>query len=431
MMKRSRNLSWCTAAAVLGAAALLAGCPENRQTTKEKGHDLVEATVDVPPAIQQQLTELRTANERAGAPIGIGFNQAMLKPIEALAGTVAPKDLAERIARQHPIGQEMLRLDIEARDQFARDVRLTGLDRLRVLPELLRLECAANGASWDWRRVGAVSPVKEQQCGNCWAYASAAALESSYLIRNNWLIDVSEQYIVNCAVNNSGEDAGTCKGGWHEGVFEYMISHGVADEGSLHDSGADAACLPNSSAPYRAVAWDYVVTPNPAAGFGDSIATVDSLKQALCEHGPLAVAVLATANFQAYTGQPTEVFNEPLPESTLTFTWEVNHLKYHSINHDVLLIGWSDSKQAWLIKNSWGPDWGTNAGVGGASAKGYMWIHYGSNNIGLGAAWVQAKHWAYRIPPIYLERFRPLVPFPDPGPLRFEDLNQRLMQQPR
>jgi Papain family cysteine protease len=421
MMNHSQNPSWWTAAALLGAAALLAGCPKHGQ----------KATVeDVPPAIQRELAELRAANERAGATFSIGFNPAMLKPIEDLAGTVAPKDLADRITRQHPIGQEMFRLDIEARDQFASQVRLSALDKLRVLPELV-IQCAANRASWDWRLAGAVSPVKDQQCGNCWAYASAAALESSNLIRNISLIDVSEQYIVNCAVDNGGEDAGTCGGGWHEGVFEYMIAHGVAGEASLPDSGADAPCDPNISAPYRAVAWDYVATPAPATGFGDSIPTVDSLKQALCEHGPLAVGVLATDNFQAYTGHPNEVFNEPLPDSTLIYTWEGNNLKYHSINHDVLLIGWSDSKHAWLIKNSWSTGWGTNAGVGSASDKGYMWIDYGSNNIGLGAAWVQAKHRAYRLPPIYLERFRPLVPFPDPGPLRFEDLNQRLMQGQR
>jgi cathepsin L len=426
MMNRSQNLSRWIAAALVGATALLTGCPKAGQITKHEE----PSPAEVPPAIEQVLTQMRAANEKAGATFSIGFNPAMLKSVEDLAGTVAPTDLADRIVRQHPIGQEMLKMDIEARDQFAGQARLSAIDRLRIMPELV-VQCAADLASWDWRRQGAVSPVKDQQCGNCWAYASAAALESSNLIRNTSLIDVSEQYIVNCAVYNNGDDAGTCGGGWHEGVFEYMISHGVANEASLPDSGADASCDPHISAPYRAIAWDYVATPAPPTGFGDSIATVDSLKQALCEHGPLAVAVLATDNFQAYTGQPNEVFKESLPDSTLIYTWSGNNLKYHSINHDVLLIGWSDSKHAWLIKNSWGNGWGTNAGIGAASARGYMWIDYGSNNIGLGAAWVQAQHRAYAIPSIYLERFRPLVPFPDPGPLRFEDLNQRLMQGQR
>lgn len=425
-MNRSLYLSRWTAAVLLGGAALITGCPKQERMARHEG----AGPAEVPPAIEQELTQMRAVNEKAGDTFSIGFNPAMLKPVEDLAGTVAPKDIADRIVRQHPIGQEMLKLDIEARDQFANQLQLSAVDKLRILPELV-VQCAANLASWDWRRRGAVSPVKDQQCGNCWAYASAAALESSYLIRNTSLIDISEQYIVNCAVYNNGDDAGTCAGGWHEGVFEYMISHGVADEANLHDSGTDAACNTQIPGTYRAVAWDYVAAPTPATGFGDSIATVDSLKQALCEHGPLAVAVLATDNFQAYTGEPNEVFKESLPASTLTYTWSGNNLKYHSINHDVLLIGWNDSKHAWLIKNSWGTGWGNNAGIGAASARGYMWIDYGSNNIGLGAAWVQAQHRAYGLPQIYLERFRPLVPFPDPGPLRLQDLNQRLMQGPR
>ena len=52
------------------------------------------------------------------------------------------------------------------------------------------------------------------------------------------------------------------------------------------------------------------------------------------------------------------------------------------VNHGVTLVGWDDSKQAWRIKNSWGPGWGES---------GYMWIAYNTNKIGYGASWVQAK----------------------------------------
>ena len=283
--------------------------------------------------------------------------------------------------------------------------------------------------SWDWRRDGAVSPVKNQQCGNCWAYASAAALESSYLRRNNELIDVSEQHIGNCAADDGGNDAGGCGGGWHEAVFQYMISHGVAGEATLPDSGTDQACSVTMSSPYRAVAWAYVDAPTPASGFGESIPTVQSIKQALCSNGPLAAGVLATGNFQAYTGTDNTPFSETLPESTLTYVWPANKLKYYSINHDVLLIGWDDTRNAWLIKNSWGTGWGSNAGRGTATDRGYMWIGYSSNNIGLGAAWVRAKHRAYKVPDLYNDRFRIKIPFPDPGPLRIEDLTQKLIRQ--
>ena len=116
MMNRSQNLSRWTAATLLGVAALLTGCLKHKQITRQEE----PGPAEVPPAIEQELAQLRAANEKAGATFSIGFNPAMLKRVEDLAGTVAPKDLADRIVRQHPIGQEMLKLDLQARDQFAR-----------------------------------------------------------------------------------------------------------------------------------------------------------------------------------------------------------------------------------------------------------------------------------------------------------------------
>ena len=61
-----------------------------------------------------------------------------------------------------------------------------------------------------------------------------------------------------------------------------------------------------------------------------------------------------------------------------------------SINHVVMLIGWDDNKKAWLVKNSWGKDWGED---------GFGWIAYGSNNIGLFAAWIQPSPINKEMPP--------------------------------
>ena len=90
--------------------------------------------------------------------------------------------------------------------------------------------------------------------------------------------------------------------------------------------------------------------------------TVEQLKAALVEHGPLAVTLNADNCFTVYKGG---VFN--------------GHNKY-SPNHVLVLIGWDDSKRAWLIKNSWGVEWGE---------QGFGWIEYGSNSIGKFAAWIQ------------------------------------------
>ena len=51
-------------------------------------------------------------------------------------------------------------------------------------------------------------------------------------------------------------------------------------------------------------------------------------------------------------------------------------------NHAILIVGWDDFKQAFLIKNSWGTDWGYD---------GFGWVKYGNFNIGKRAIVVIAK----------------------------------------
>ena len=89
------------------------------------------------------------------------------------------------------------------------------------------------------------------------------------------------------------------------------------------------------------------------------------MKDAICKYGPIAACVKVTEPFQAYVGG---IFDE-----------NARTAGPKDINHAITIVGWDDSKKAYLIKNSWGTEWGE---------KGYMWIEYGCNNIGYGATWV-------------------------------------------
>jgi cathepsin L len=93
-----------------------------------------------------------------------------------------------------------------------------------------------------------------------------------------------------------------------------------------------------------------------------AIASVSEIKDALCQHGAIATAVNATKMFLGYR---SGIFDENAKGD---------------INHAITIIGWDDAKHAWLLKNSWGSDWGDN---------GYMWIDYNSNLIGSYSYWVE------------------------------------------
>jgi hypothetical protein len=58
-----------------------------------------------------------------------------------------------------------------------------------------------------------------------------------------------------------------------------------------------------------------------------------------------------------------------------------------------------------------------------------MWIDYGSNQIGAGAMWEEARNNAYRLPPRYYE-LMPQVKRVDPGPLKNPEVIKRPQAKP-
>ncbi len=291
--------------------------------------------------IRGKLSALREKATKEKWTFQVGYTDALDVPLAKLAATKTPPGLAELAASQNKEAFEFMKGNQYALTQEARK----------------KAACFDTSKTFDWREHDGETPIEDQKsCGSCWDFASSAVFESNYRINTKDTIDVSEQQILDC---NQKYD---CSGGWWP--FEYIKKNGGLTSAALYPYTATKGSCQSKKLLYKLDTFGFVQNDG-------STPPIDKLKDALCEHGPVVVAVKATDAFQAYVGG---VFNEHDPSC------DVAHHDGSCINHAITIVGWDEDKKAWIIKNSWGPNWGI---------KGYMYIAYDSNNIGYMAGWAE------------------------------------------
>ncbi|KAF4084348.1 hypothetical protein AMELA_G00127620 [Ameiurus melas] len=186
----------------------------------------------------------------------------------------------------------------------------------------------------NWTDKGYVTEVKDQkQCNSCWAFSATGALEGQTFKKTRKLVTLSKQQLVDCSqkFGNSG-----CQGGWMNWAFEYVKENGGLDTEESYPYEAKNRSCKYSPATVGVKCTGYVEIKSEDE---------NALQEAVATIGPISVAIDANhTSFQLYE---SGLYDEPDCSSS-------------DVNHGVLAVGYGtdDGKDYWLIKNSWGLNWG-------------------------------------------------------------------------
>lgn len=217
-------------------------------------------------------------------------------------------------------------MDLTHKEFQARYANLNATSRRQWLNTLPQVHHKVKFSPVDWRGKAVTSVKDQEQCGSCWAFSTAEAMEGCIMLKNGGtIVDVSAQQIVDCC--HAGGSAG-CNGGWPNQCIQWAVDEDLATWDSYPYNAYDGTCEAVTEIAVPAGTCKFIAIPI------DENQLIGAL-----QNGPVSVCIDATALFY-YTGGI-------ISGSSCNGNY---------IDHAILLAAWDGS--TYTVKNSWGTLWG-------------------------------------------------------------------------
>ena len=210
-------------------------------------------------------------------------------------------------------------------------------------------------STFSWKAQNKVTVPKNQgSCGSCWAFASVGVFESKLLMASAGTFDLSEQQQVSCNFDQSG-----CDGGSSDALRFWEWNGPLTETCTGYPSYYWTQNNPTQNLPpcsdfdtCQALAWRTKnFADSGSAYYTVDTADIEQMKLSLQTDGPAYFRFDVYDDFYTFwdSGTAGSVYTQVKNASNIIVG-----------GHAVLLIGWDDTKQAWLLKNSWGATSGPN-----------------------------------------------------------------------